>query len=151
MPQFTIDSLVGEITLFEEQGAIVSLKWGRGQGVLLKTTSSPLLKDAVDQLTAYFNKKLQIFDLPLSLSGTLFQNRVCTEIQNIPFGKTRTYSEIAARLNSKARPVGNACGYNPIPIIIPCHRVVSKKGIGGYSGAGGIITKRLLLQLEKVY
>jgi len=148
MSQITIHSLVGDLTLFDDHGQIVSLVWGRGKDVPPTIEPSCLLKEASLQLMSYFNKRLQIFDLPLSPPGTEFQKKVCAQMQNIPFGTTRTYGEIATFLKTSARPVGNACGHNPIPIIIPCHRVVGRIGLGGYSGGSGISTKRELLHLE---
>ena len=150
MAQLTIHCFVGELTLFEEDNKIVSLEWGRGLPFPHNNTPSLLLKHASDQLTAYFKNQLQVFDIPTFPAGSAFQKRVLTQIQNIPFGETRTYSEIATSLKSWARPVGNACGHNPIPIIIPCHRVVGKNGLGGYSGEGGLHTKRLLLSFERL-
>jgi methylated-DNA-[protein]-cysteine S-methyltransferase len=69
-------------------------------------------------------------------------------MQNIPYGKTRSYGELAAGIRSAPRAVGGACGKNPIPIVIPCHRVLAKAGLGGYSGSGGLKTKQALLILE---
>jgi len=144
MPQLSLHSPFGDLSISEDDGAIVALDWGWGRD----QTSSPLLKDAVKQLNAYFDGKLTAFDLPLAPFGTAFQKRVWEQMCKIPYGKTRTYGTMATSLKSGARPVGTACGKNPIPIIIPCHRVVGTGTLGGYSGAGGLETKVALLRLE---
>ena len=101
------------------------------------------------QLDEYFAGKRKIFDLPLSIIGTDFQMKVWNEIKQIPYGLTLTYSDIAKNIGDKnlARAVGSACNKNPIIIIIPCHRVVSKNNDGGY--AYGTKAKKYLLNLEK--
>jgi methylated-DNA-[protein]-cysteine S-methyltransferase len=104
---------------------------------------------ATEQLTAYFAGKLKRFEIPLGPAGTPFQQRVWTELQRIPYGKTISYGELANRIgNSKAsRAVGLANGSNPISIIIPCHRVIGSNGkLVGYGG--GLDTKRRLLDFE---
>ena len=106
--------------------------------------------DATDELERYFNGEAIDFlsDVDIS-SRSPFEQKVLTETRKIKFGKTMTYSELAEKMGSKAyRAVGNALGKNPIPIIIPCHRVVAKKGIGGYSE--GIYIKTRLLELERL-
>lgn len=86
------------------------------------------------QLRAYFLESRTTFDLPLHLSGTDFQRRVWQAIRAIKAGTTKTYGEIAQAMDTSARAVGNACRANPIPVLIPCHRVVARDGIGGFSG-----------------
>jgi methylated-DNA-[protein]-cysteine S-methyltransferase len=81
-------------------------------------------------------------------AGSVFEQRVWAAMQQIPYGKTQCYGELAAMIGSAARAVGGACGRNPIPIVIPCHRVLAKAGLGGYSGQGGLATKQTLLSLE---
>ena len=100
------------------------------------------------QLDAYFAGHLTRFDLPLAPSGSPFEVGVWTAMAEIPYGETRVYGELAASVGSAPRAVGRACGRNPIPIVIPCHRVLAKAGLGGYSGSGGLATKRHLLALE---
>ena len=103
------------------------------------------------QLAAYFAGDLHDFDLPVAPDGTAHDRKVWRAMQEIPPGKTRTYGDIARAIASGAQAVGNACGRNPIPIVIPCHRIVGANGaIGGYSGRGGAETKRFLLGLEGV-
>ncbi|CAG0910780.1 unnamed protein product, partial [Cyprideis torosa] len=103
---------------------------------------------AASQLAAYFAGDLKTFDLPLKPRGDAFQQAVCQAMLAIPYGETTTYGAIADGLGSFGQPVGNACGANTIPIIIPCHRVLAAKGLGGYSGEGGVERKIELLKLE---
>ena len=100
------------------------------------------------QLAAYFDGKLRDFDLPLNPRGDEFQQSVCRLMLEIPYGETTTYGAIAEKLDTYGQPVGQACGGNSIPIIIPCHRVLAVDGIGGYSGDGGVERKIELLKLE---
>ena len=109
-------------------------------------------REVCAQLTAYFADTKFQFDLPLKLSGTKHQLKVWQAMCDIPCGQVQTYGDLAALLHSSPRAVGQACGNNPIPIVIPCHRVVSKAGLGGFmhradSGARNI--KRWLLGHEK--
>lgn len=145
MTQLSFHSPVGALTVTEENGAIVSLDWGWA----METGSTPLLEQAKARLLAYFAGERTPFDLPLDAWGTSFQKRVWAEMRAIPHGQTRTYGAVAERLGSGPRAVGTACGANPIPILIPCHRIVGANGgLGGYSGADGTTTKRWLLDLE---
>ena len=148
MQQITISSPVGELVVSETENKIVSLNWGQRQQYLSNSQPTKTLLEAADQLKAYFAHKLKMFDLPLAPSGTPFQKMVSAQLLKIPFGETRTYGEISKCLQSGAQAIGNACRHNSIPIIIPCHRVVSYNGLGGYSGHGGQQTKILLLKME---
>ena len=126
--------------------AITGVEWGA------KVDSPPnsLLTEARRQIEAYFQGKLREFDLPLSPRGTPFQCEIWERLRSIPYGNTMTYGSLSKRQRTSARAVGGACGANPIPLIIPCHRIVGQKGqLTGYSGRGGIQTKRQLLLLEK--
>ena len=109
---------------------------------------NPLLSEAARQLDAYFAGKLADFDLKLRPAGSNFETRVWAAMQDIPYGETRCYGDLAATTGSAPRAVGRACGKNPIPIVIPCHRVLGKGWLGGYSGSGGLRTKQALLALE---
>jgi methylated-DNA-[protein]-cysteine S-methyltransferase len=144
LPQLSLHSPIGDITVAEEDGVIVSLDWGwgRDQG------DTPLLRSAREQLHAYFDGTLTAFDLPLAPVGTAYRRRVWQALCDIPYGQTRSYAEIAAVAGGSARSVGQANGCNPIPLIIPCHRVVASTHLGGYSGGDGLATKRWLLALE---
>lgn len=146
MPQLSFNSPFGPLTLSEEDGKIVSLDWGRG----MESTETPVLAEARRQLDAYFDGARTTFDLPLAPPGTAFQKRVWAALQDIPFGETRSYGELAQTVGTAARAIGSACGRNPIPIIIPCHRVLTADGgLGGYSGLDGVETKHRLLALER--
>ena len=144
MPQLSLHTPIGDLTISEDGGAIVALDWGWGRD----QTETALLARARDQLHAYFDGERREFDLPLAPAGTPYRQRVWLALQRIPFGATRTYGEIAALAGGSPRSVGTANGANPIPILIPCHRVLASNGIGGYSGGDGLDTKRALLQLE---
>jgi len=144
MSSLSIWSLVGNLIIEEGDDAIVAIHWSDEQA----SNGSPLLAEAARQLDAYFAGKLKNFDLPLCPAGSPFERQVWEQMQAIPFGETRSYGELAATLGSAPRAVGGACGKNPIPILIPCHRVLAKGGMGGYSGAGGLKTKQTLLALE---
>lgn len=143
----TLDSPVGPLTVTEQDGALTGLDWQAQE----RGETSPLLVEARRQLQAYFVRKLTAFDLPVSPAGTPHQRKVWRAMQDIAFGDYRTYGALSGAIGSSARAVGTACGRNPIPIIIPCHRVLAAGGrIGGYSGSGGTETKRYLLSLEGV-
>ncbi|WP_033070320.1 methylated-DNA--[protein]-cysteine S-methyltransferase [Thalassospira australica] len=149
MPQISINSPVGAITVFAFDDQIVALDWG----FVDEMEPSPVLEEAKNQLNGYFAGKLITFDLPLAPDGTDFQKAVWDAMCKIPAGKTATYKELAKAAGSpKAfQSVGTACGLNPIPIIIPCHRILaSGDKPGGYSGQGGLETKRALLKIEGV-
>ncbi|WP_291727695.1 methylated-DNA--[protein]-cysteine S-methyltransferase [Leisingera sp. F5] len=139
----SLDTPVGALSVTERDGAIVRLAWSAQTG-----GQSALLDSALAQLRAYFSGELTVFDLPLHVEGSDFQRAVCDAMLAIPLGETRTYGEIAKDLGAPPQPVGNACGANPIPVIIPCHRVLSATGLGGFSGQGGVETKVVLLKHE---
>jgi len=148
MPQLCMHSPVGDLTVTEEAGAIISLDWGWVPAEWQEKT--PQLEEAINQLNDYFDGKRLDFDLPLNPPGTDYQKKVCFAIKAIPGGSTKTYGQLAKELESSAQAIGNACGYNPIPIIIPCHRVLAAgQKMGGFSGLGGLETKQQLLELEK--
>jgi methylated-DNA-[protein]-cysteine S-methyltransferase len=144
MPQQSMHSPLGDLTITCEDGAVVAVDWGWARD----QASDGLLDKAKTQLEAYFDGKARSFDLPLVPAGTNFQRRVWRLIETIPCGQTMSYGAMAKALNSSARAIGTACGANPIPVIIPCHRVLAATGIGGYSGEGGLKTKVALLRLE---
>lgn len=141
--QRTVKTPTGPFTLTEENGTIVSAEWGGNA-----TENSVLLDEAERQLEAYFDGTLTRFDVPLHVKGSQFQRDVCAQMAAIPFGETLTYGDIAKSLGAPAQAIGQACGGNPIPVIIPCHRVLGASGLGGFSGAGGVETKVWLLKHE---
>lgn len=149
MPHITIHTPLGELTVFEEEGAIVALDWGRGIGPAAEAPT-PLLREAAAQLQDYFDGRRMHFDLPLNPCGTPFRRQVWAALCRIPPGETRSYLDIAREIGCRSpRAIGQANGDNPIPILIPCHRVVAADGsLGGYSGGEGPATKRYLLALE---
>ena len=145
MPQLTVESPVGPLTLTEEDGAIVRVGWH----AVRAQDETAVLAAAAQQLSAYFYCELDAFDLPLAPAGSDHDQRVWTAMCAIPRGETKSYGHLARSAGSVARATGVACGRNPIPVIIPCHRVTSADGgLGGYSGKGGVKTKRILLELE---
>ncbi len=147
MAQLSLDSQLGRLNLCEERGAIVSIGWG---GKPSSGLPSPLLLEGKRQLEAYFAGKLKRFDLPVAPAGPTFEQQVWQLMADIPFGETRTYGELAGRVAGDARDVAQACARNPLPILIPCHRVVAADSLGGYSGGKGVETKGRLLMLEGV-
>lgn len=140
-----VNSTLGELLISSDETGITKLDFSPHKSAKNAARS----KDPVaTQLTEYFSGKRRSFDLPLHYSGTPFQRAVWETMLTIPYGKTMTYKEIAAKIRRpKAfRAVANACGANPLPILIPCHRVVATNGLGGYSS--GIDKKIALLKLE---
>lgn len=144
MKRRTVRTQFGDLTLVEDRHEIVALNWG----VADSQTDSSLLEEAARQLTEYDEGRLETFDLPLHVEGSKLQRDVCAAMLRIPFGFTVTYGDIAKELGVSAQAVGQACGGNPIPVIIPCHRVMGAKGLTGFSGAGGVETKVALLRHE---
>lgn len=144
MPQLSLHTPLGAITLSEDADAIVALDWGWGRD----QTATPLLLRARDQVQEYFDGQRTGFDLPMTPHGSPYQQRVWAALAAIPYGETRTYAQVALEAGGGPRSIGGANAVNPIPILIPCHRVVATRGLGGYSGADGLDTKRFLLALE---
>ena len=143
--RLAIESPLGWLTLEAGETALTGLAWHRPR----ENRVSPLLEHAAVQLAAYFAGTLRAFDLPLAPAGSAHERTVWAELCRIPYGETITYGELARRAGSTPRAVGGACGTNPIAIVIPCHRVTAAGGaLGGYSGGGGVATKRRLLALE---
>jgi methylated-DNA-[protein]-cysteine S-methyltransferase len=143
----TTKSPLGPLTLFAEVNGIVALKFGS----IPEEKSSPILQEAISQLVAYFKGDLKHFDLPLRATGTDFQKAVWDLIVEIPYGSTRSYGDLSRDLESAPRAVGGACGKNPIPIIVPCHRIrAANYKVGGFSGGDGTDTKVSLLRIEGV-
>lgn len=142
MTDLTFPSPYGALTISADAGQITALRWGGGG-----QDTSPLLEQAVAQLGEYFAGNRQEFDLPTAFRPGLL-GAVMKAMCAIPYGETRTYGDLAADLGAPAQAIGQACGANPIPIIVPCHRILAANNLGGYSGAGGIETKVALLRLE---
>jgi len=142
-----LDTPIGPLTLgaMGEELTFLCPGWQEGW---VQARDNPLLEEGAAQLMAYFGGRLRRFSLPLRLVGTEFERRVWLALMEIPYGETRTYGGLAAGLGrpGAARAVGGACGRNPLPVIVPCHRVRAKGGMGGF--AWGIEAKAALLALE---
>ena len=151
-----LDTPVGELRLVERDGALTAIEFSplddaparvRGE----RDDAHPLLREAASQLRAYFARDLKDFELPLDPDGSAFQRRVWAELRAIGYGETASYGQVAQRLgmtNAASRAVGLANGRNPLPIVVPCHRVIGANGtLTGY--AGGLPRKQLLLELEQ--
>lgn len=143
------DSPVGGLRLHASAGLLTAVEFD-AQSVGGRV-DDPLLDEAERQLREYFAGERRTFDLPLANDGTEFQRKVWGELRRIPYGETATYGEVARRLGYEpvvSRAVGAANGANPLPIVVPCHRVVGADGsLTGY--AGGAERKRVLLELEQ--
>lgn len=150
---FYYNTSIGKIGIAEEYGFITNLYFmNMKQPLDAKVFETDTLKEAALQLNEYLAGQRREFDLPLNPSGTSFQQTVWSELLNIPYGHTKTYKEIAEAVKSSdaTRAVGNANNKNPIPIFIPCHRVVGSDGkLTGYVGGNEI--KNTLLVLEKQF
>ncbi|MBI1171760.1 methylated-DNA--[protein]-cysteine S-methyltransferase [bacterium] len=133
---------LGPLSVTEEAGRIARLDWRVVEG-----EPTPLVIEALRQLQAYFDRRLTRFDLPLDFGSGLHE-KVRRAMAAIPFGQTLTYGAIAREIGSPAQAVGQACGANPLPILIPCHRVLGARTLGGFSAKGGVETKVWLLRHE---
>ena len=133
-------------TIVEENEQIIGIQFGNQA---ISEESTPLLLEAKKQIEEYIDGKRNTFSLPYHYQGSPFQNQVWKVIESIPYGQTLTYQEIAKKMGKpKAyRAVGNALNKNPLPILVPCHRVVGSNNLGGY--AGSFELKIALLTLEK--
>lgn len=150
-------SPIGDLRVIASAEAILAIEFSPFRGLAdgrpigERNDDAPLLRAAVDQLSAYFARELRSFDLPLAPLGSDFQRKVWAQLAKIPYGETTSYGEIAHRLghtNAASRAVGLANGKNPIPIVVPCHRVIGANGsLTGY--AGGLDRKQILLQIEQ--
>lgn len=152
-----LPSPIGDLRIVERDGKISAIEFSPfrqpadGRPLGARADDHPVLVETVRQLQAYFDGELTEFDLPLAPRGSDFQQRVWEQLSRIAYGETASYGEIAGRLgltNAASRAVGTANGRNPIPIVIPCHRVIGANGtLTGY--AGGIERKQTLLELEQ--
>ncbi len=149
MARRVVDSPVGPLTVIVEDGAITGLRFGAAPGE--DDPSSNLLDAVAGFIERYFERDPEACALPLRPAGSDFQRRVFGQMLSIPFGHTKTYGDIAKATGSNARAVGWACGSNPIPLLIPCHRVMGAGGrLVGFSGGSGIPLKVELLRHEGV-
>jgi methylated-DNA-[protein]-cysteine S-methyltransferase len=148
MPSTIVDSPIGPLGLIASDGGLQTVLFDGRK--IRPEGKSALLAEAARQLDAYFNSDLVVFDLPLELHGTEFQRRCWLALASIPYGQTVSYGEQARRLGlgiDAARAVGAANGQNPLPIVLPCHRVIGADGsLTGFGG--GLHLKRFLLEHE---
>lgn len=150
MEFWTLNTPIGTLSLGEEDGFLVRLYLPNEPTPRLMAHKTPLLEQAEQQLQEYFRGERQIFDLPLQPCGTPFQKQVWNALQFIPYGETRSYKELAVQVGCSGggRAIGMANHKNPLPILIPCHRVICQNGtLGGYHGS--INLKQVLLNLER--
>ncbi|KMT65229.1 methylated-DNA--[protein]-cysteine S-methyltransferase [Catenovulum maritimum] len=125
---------IGLIAVKNTQDALIGIELQADKMPYSVSGENNLTAEIVAQINAYFAGELQIFDLPIYASGTNFQTKVWQQLKNIDYGHVLTYGEFAKTIETSARAIGGACRHNPIPIVIPCHRIVAANGIGGYSG-----------------
>lgn len=143
-----IESPIGLLTLIEENGSLSGVRFGAAEAALRDT---PVLIQAAQELGEYFSGERRTFTVPLAPKGTPFQQKCWQALLQIPYGETRTYAEQAAMIGQPkaGRAVGMGNHRNPLPIFIPCHRVIGKNGtLTGY--AGGLEMKEYLLSLERM-
>lgn len=147
-----IDSPIGKLGIYYQDGQLIKINFA-ANSIENRSTDEALFNNIKTQLQHYFADPDYPFDLNLRLMGTAFQKKVWQALTKIPRGKVITYGELAKRLKSGPRAIGAACRTNPIPLVIPCHRVVAKTGLGGFAGDidGKLIEiKRWLLRHENV-
>lgn len=142
--KLSVDTPLGPVWVEEAEGAIVASGWG----AVDTPEDTPLLRETTAELRAYFNGTLTVFSVPLHHGRSDATGKVLDAMSAIPLGETREYGDIAKEVGLPPQAVGQACGANRIPILIPCHRVLSASGLGGFSAPGGVETKVWLLRHE---
>ena len=136
----------GWISAIEENGKITEIKFLKTKNV----GKSLILKKLKKMINKYFSKQKTSFNLPLEIKGSLLQKKIWKELIKIPYGKTKSYGEIAQTVKTSPRYVGNVCGQNKHLLVVPCHRVIRTDGtLGGFSSTGGLGLKKRLLNLEQ--
>ncbi|AJA46548.1 methylated-DNA--protein-cysteine methyltransferase, constitutive [Clostridium pasteurianum DSM 525 = ATCC 6013] len=146
---FYYETKIGKIGITEDGKAITNIYFGESPSKDINLIETPLLKEAYKQLQEYFHGKRKTFQLPLAPKGTDFQQKVWEALRKIPYGSTCSYKDVAIKIGNinACRAVGMANNRNPIPIIIPCHRVIGTNGkLVGYGG--GLKIKEMLLKIE---
>ena len=139
---------IGNIQLASKNKKIVAIQFTTKK---VKQSNLVLLNKAKKQIEEYILGQRKLFDIKINPEGTKFQKTVWKKLYTIPYGKTVSYLKLANSLNTSPRAIGNACGKNPLLIVIPCHRVLSiRKELKGFSALGGIITKKKLLKIENI-
>ena len=138
-------TVFGWITVAEDNQKLLSVKFDKK----VNLGRSKYLTKVRKQIVDYSSGKLKFFNISIFIEGSILQKKIWGELQKIPYGKTETYGEIAKKLNTSPRYVGNVCGQNKHLLLVPCHRVVRSDGqLGGFSGLGGLKLKQRLLNLE---
>jgi len=149
MPHIFVSTPIGPLRVDSDGAAVTRVSWVEDDTETGPGDPDAVCHQAKDQLEAYFLGDLLDFTVPVALSGSPLQLGVWGEMQKIPFGSVATYGDVAHTIDSEPQAVGTACGQNPIPIIVPCHRIVGAGGkLVGFSGGQGIETKSYLLDLE---
>ena len=146
---FCCETIIGNITICANEKALTGLCFGKCLDVAIKNVETELIKGAFAQLNEYLNGSRTVFELKLEYVGSDFQMAVWDQLKKIPYGKTKTYKEIACSMggSKSCRAVGIACSRNPISIFIPCHRVIGSNGnLTGYGS--GLHMKKYLLEME---
>ena len=143
---------VGPIAIISDDAVIIGIQFESKLKRSSPKDHPDVLKRAAQQMKEYLSGSRKAFDLPLEKKGTRFQASVWKALSQVPYGKSKTYGDVATKIGRpKAfRAVGNAVGKNPFPIVIPCHRIVASGGIGGFSGGSGLPVKRWLRDRESV-
>ena len=141
----SFSSKFGWISAIEEKGKITEIKFLKTKNV----GKSLILKKLKKMINKYFSKQETSFNLPLEINGSLLQKKIWKELIKIPYGKTKSYGEIAKIVKTSPRYVGNVCGQNKHLLVVPCHRVIrTDGGLGGFSSSGGLSLKKRLLNME---
>ncbi len=152
LPKYTgfVSTKVGKVVVVLQDSRITSLNFTNSVGRASTNRKDPLFNQVVFQLNKYFSDPAWQFELPLDLHGTDLQKKIWRALIKIPYGTVVSYGDVAKQIGTSPRVVGNACRRNPLPIIIPCHRVVAARGIGGYCGnlRGALKIKEWLLNHE---
>ncbi len=144
--QLSFKTNFGWLNIKEVNEKLISIKFEKKCN---KGKSKYLIK-VKNQIQKYLKGKIKKLEISISLQGTTFQKKIWCELQKIPYGKTKSYGQIAKKFNTSPRYIGNICGSNKHLLVVPCHRVIRSDGsLGGFSGLGGIKMKKKLLLLEK--
>lgn len=150
---YLFDSPLGSLTLHTSHNKLVKINFPPAKSALQNGSANTFIQQICRQLESYFKNPRYLFNIELELTGTPFQQKVWRALRQIPSGTTLSYSSLAKQLETSPRAIGNACRINPLPIIIPCHRIVAQNHIGGFAGAttGALIDiKKWLLRHEAV-